>query len=464
MPRSLLLQGLALLLLAAACSNGSDPAPADTDADGDGVLAADDCDDTDPSSTVVATDGDCDGVLTADDCDDTDASLNFDDADTDGHSTCDGDCDDADPFVNPGASDGLLTDRDCVEGIADNNLARSEFHFVGERVGGSSPLATRAGSSVSSAGDVDGDGLDDLLVGAHDGPGGTGSCQCAGKAYLILGRSLGAAETDLSLADYSFVGERSGDDFGVSVSSAGDVDGDGLDDILVGAFTNDVPTQNNMGGGGKTYLFLGSSLGASSEIDHSLADYSFGGENDHDRAGYSVSSAGDVDGDGLGDLLVGIRHWSDGVFGTVKAYLILGGSLGTTSQIDLSLADYSFVGETTGWDYDGLGVSSAGDVDGDGLDDILVGTLPGSNNGGVGKAYLILGASLGTTSEIDLSLADYSFEGEQLGPFHAGYSVSSAGDANGDGLDDVLVGAPTPLSTSNGGYPDGKAYLVLSGL
>jgi hypothetical protein len=457
----------------------------------------------------VAEDADCDGTLTGDDCDDADPGLNRRDRDGDGHSTCDGDCDDEQAAINPGAIDGLLADRDCVEGIVDNSLALAEHSFVGEAAGdylgtavssacdvdgdglgdllvgaphsddgGSgagkaylilgSSLGTTveidlsladhsfvgenidddAGISVSCAGDVDGDGLDDILVGAKKNDDG-GSA--AGKAYLVLGASLGSSpEIDLSLADYSFVGEASGDNSGVDVSSAGDVDGDGLDDILVGASTND-------GGGsdsGRAYVVLGSSLGISPEIDLSDADHSFVGENAGDYAGFAVSTAGDVDGDGLDDILVGAYGNDDGGSFAGKAYLVLGSSLlAGTQGIDLSLADHSFVGESA-MDYLGVAISSAGDVDGDGLDDILVGAR--HNGVGIGKAYLILGASLGTTAEIDLSLADHSFVGENIGDL-AGWSVSSAGDVDGDGLGDLLVGAP---HNNDGGSFAGKVYLI----
>jgi hypothetical protein len=110
----------------------------------------------------------------------------------------------------------------------------------------------------------------------------------------------------------------------------------------------------------------------------------------YDRAGYSVSSAGDVDGDGLDDVLVGAPYDDDGGNLAGAAYIILGSSLGTSSTIDLSNADYKLVGEEA-LNYAGYSVSSAGDVDGDGLDDVLVGAW-GDDDGGyrAGAAYLIL--------------------------------------------------------------------------
>ena len=111
-----------------------------------------------------------------------------------------------------------------------------------------------------------------------------------------------------------------------------------------------------------------------------MADYSFVGENDFDAAGGSVSSAGDVDGDGLSDLLVGAYQSDDGGTNAGKAYLVLGASRGANAEIELSDADYAFIGEVEG-DWAGSYVSGAGDVDGDGLVDILVGALVNDDGG-----------------------------------------------------------------------------------
>jgi hypothetical protein len=299
-------------------------------------------------------------------------------------------------------------------------LADADYGFLGEAA------SDFAGRVVASAGDVDGDGLDDILVGApSNDAGGTD----AGKAYLVLGSSLGSTGTlRLSSADYVFVGEVAGDNAGHSVASAGDVDGDGLDDLLLGAPYND----DGGSYAGKVYLVLGSSLGSTTTVDLSAADYAFVGENTDDYAGFSVASAGDVDGDGLGDLLIGAPFNDDGGSYAGKVYLVLGASLGSGTTLDLSGADYVFIGENSS-DYAGMSVAPAGDVDGDGLGDLLLGA-PYADGGttDAGKAYLILGDRLLTTTTIPLSTADGIFVGEAESDM-AGVSVASAGDVDRDG-------------------------------
>jgi hypothetical protein len=196
-------------------------------------------------------------------------------------------------------------------------LSAADLSFVGENA------SDNSGRSVASAGDVDGDGLSDLLIGAYGNDDGGPE---AGKSYLFLGSSIASGGTfDLSAADASFVGENGGswqnpgDHSGVSVASAGDVDGDGLSDLLIGAYGNDEGDNN----AGKSYLFLGSSIAAGGTFDLSAADASFVGENADDYSGSSVASAGDVDGDGLSDLLIGAPYNADGGSNAGKAYLVL---------------------------------------------------------------------------------------------------------------------------------------------
>ena len=120
-------------------------------------------------------------------------------------------------------------------------------------------------------------------------------------------------------ADYRFSGEESRDYAGGSVASPGDVDGDGLDDILIGADGED----SGGGDAGAAYLILASGLGSDSDIDLALSDYKFIGETGGDSAGHSVASAGDVDGDGLADLLIGANNHSEVGTDAGAAYLLL---------------------------------------------------------------------------------------------------------------------------------------------
>ncbi len=310
------------------------------------------------------------------------------------------------------------------------------------------------GYRVASAGDVDGDGVIDILVSAHGYSGGKGA------VLLFLGSSLGTtASLGLSDADYIFVGESPEDYVGHGVAGAGDVDGDGLDDILMGASLNDDGGDR----AGKAYLMLGSSLGTDSTIDLSNADYSFAGENLDDFLGKNVSWAGDVDGDGLDDILLAAPGNDDGGTSAGKVYLILASSLGTDSAFDLANADYSFVGENTTSDQAGGSLAGAGDVDGDGLDDILIGAAGNDEGAGSeggsdsGKVYVVLASSL-VAGSLDLEDADYSFLGEMPGDA-AGSIVSGAGDVDGDGLDDILIGAPFNDEVDD---KSGKAYLILA--
>ena len=165
---------------------------------------------------------------------------------------------------------------------------------------------------MAGAGDVDGDGHADLLVGAHAAPGNT----AVGRVYLVLGPVGGTVP--LAQADAVFLGEAPLDWAGHSLDGAGDVNGDGLDDLFIAAPYNDEADSQ----AGAQYLVYGTPSGT---IDLANADAKFLGEMIDDEAGMSVAGAGDVDGDGYDDLLVGSGYQDAGMTMSGAVYLILGG-------------------------------------------------------------------------------------------------------------------------------------------
>jgi hypothetical protein len=314
----------------------------------------------------------------------------------------------------------------------------------------------RSGYSVASAGDANGDGYDDILIGApyNTHPGAVES----GKTYLVLGRESGwqmDAELGGNATTASFLGEGGHDESGICVASAGDVNGDGYDDILIGAHMSDDGGYQS----GQSYLILGRESGWAVNASLADADASFRGEKSYVNSGGSVAAAGDVNGDGFDDFLIGAHHEVDDEYYAGQTYLILGGN-DTSWGMDTSLsdADASFWGEDS-YDYAGYSVASAGDANNDGCDDILIGAW-GDEDGGsnAGQTYLILGGNeTSWTMDVDLSNADASFIGENAGD-RSGHSVAAAGDVNGDGYDDVLIGSP--YGTNASGDENGMTYLV----
>lgn len=297
-----------------------------------------------------------------------------------------------------------------------------------------------AGRDVAGAGDVNGDGYDDFLIGAfsYDAP---GAITETGKVYLFLGRQAADWGRGLNLADAdaSFVGEAAYDWAGGAVAGVGDVNGDGYDDFLVGAYGSD----ERADAAGKTYLFLGrQDVAWGQNASLANADATFLGEAGGDNAGAAVAGAGDVNGDGYDDFLIGAYGSADVAVTAGEAYLMLGRAAGDWGQgFNLADADAAFLGESSG-DHAGITVAGAGDVDGDGLADFLIGAVNNDESGAsAGQVYLILGdngASWGTS--FGLANADASFRGAHVAD-SLGTALSGAGDVNRDGYDDFLIGA-----------------------
>ena len=264
------------------------------------------------------------------------------------------------------------------------------------------------GYAVSEVGDVNNDGFDDFIVGAPVGPpfGGTTDI---GFARVYSGAS-GAIL-------YTFNGDSAFDQFGISVSGAGDVNNDSVPDFIVGARGDD----NTGLDSGSARVFSGA---------NGAILYTFNGDSAGDSFGVSVSGAGDVNNDGFDDLIVGAT--GDDNNGSNS------GSARVFSGVNGSVL-YTVNGDNAG-DAFGHSVSVAGDIDGDGaLDSLVVGAPFDDNNGNGSGSVRFIDAGSGTLGA--------TLNGESAGD-QFGWSVSDLGDVNGDGFDDVIVGAPQDDNTS----------------
>jgi hypothetical protein len=310
----------------------------------------------------------------------------------------------------------------------------------------------RSGHSVSGAGDVNGDGIDDLIIGAlRADPNGR---ENAGVSYVVFGSDQGLPATIDLATDADLVIQGAAYDLsGASVSGAGDVDGDGVDDLLIGA-------PGAASGAGASYVVFGTDQGFPATIDlASDADVTIQGVAPGDSSGGSVRGAGDVNGDGLDDLLIGAEGVDpNGRYDAGASYVVFG-AVDLSGTIDLATdADLIIEGAATG-DHSGHSVSGAGDVDGDGIDDLITGAWSADPNGreNAGASYVVFGA-VDLSGTIDLATdADLVIQGAAADD-RSGYSVSGAGDVNGDGLDDLLIGAEGV--DPNGRYDAGASYVV----
>ncbi len=329
----------------------------------------------------------------------------------------------------------------------------------------------RLGNSVSDAGDINGDGFDDLIIGAPSSYYGVGN---EFSAVFFGNADIGSSGSfDLTTLDGS-----NGlllDNFpGYAVNNAGDINGDGFDDLIMGG-------RSYIEGGYSYVIFGGPDVGTNGPLNRNLNGRNGFRINYYDvdlnidrGATRSVSGAGDINGDGIDDLIISTSSfagvWSSG--GPGESFVIFGSTdVGGDGNLNVSSLDGSngFViqkKEQSG--YFGWSAGSAGDINGDGIADLIIGDPGGdivdsAENPYFGKSYIVFGGADIATTGSDLSLLDGSngFVINSTIPFDkSGYSVSNGGDINGDGIDDLIIGAPGAYRNND---TAGSTYVVFGG-
>ena len=355
-------------------------------------------------------------------------------------------------------------DGNFASNIDLSNLTSS----AGIRINGENRY-NHSGHSVSS-GDVNGDGYDDIIIGAHR----VDSNEIwSGSTYVVFGDENGL-NTDIELSDiatgdgsagFRLDGENRQDYSGRSVSS-GDVNGDGYDDIIIGAYLAD-PNGNT--DSGSTYVVFGKASGFNATMNLSdintgngSAGFHIGGEVYRQLSGLSVSSAGDVNNDGYDDIIIG-APWTDsnGNTDSGATYVVFGKADGFDANIYPSEFDgsngFRISGENEE-DRSGLSVSSAGDFNNDGYDDIIIRAYNKTGSGGA--TYVVFGKAGGFSGTMELSELDgrdgFRLDGEGADDLST-TSVASAGDVNHDGYDDIIIGAPWADPNGN---KSGSSYVI----
>lgn len=288
---------------------------------------------------------------------------------------------------------------------------------------------------ATACGDVNGDGFADVILGAYNAP--QGDNVAAGEVYLFTGRTLLLGERNLAQANGVFQGKKAYDGAGYALA-VGDLNGDGYGDLIIGA-----PGANKSAG--EIYVMMGNPalLGV---INLEVASLTLQGIDKDDKAGVSLAS-GDVNQDGYADIIIGASGANNGAG---EVYVVFGGSA-LSGRRNLSGADVMFLGINQG---DGAGTAvAAGDVTGDGVAEVVIGA-PYSNKE-AGAVYVCIGKKnlIGTNN---LSGIDMILEGKNAGDQTG--SALACGDVNGDGYEDIVIGAPqaSPGNVTNAG----ETYVV----
>jgi len=415
----------------------------DDDLDQDGFTEREgDCNDLDSSVYPGAVDGDIEDGKD-NDCDGSTDEVDsvFVDVDGDGYSE-EEDCDDQDATLNPGQPDdqGDGIDNNC-DGVTDEGYDWGDGIITAFSAGDADAELLRSDEvgvgviGTFSIPDLDGDGLDELAIAVFDGALET-------TLYLLYGRAEGLPElTDLEKdADALFVGIASPNASGLTVVGGGDLDGDGFQDLLIG---DGVHQRVSLYPGGERYAGV-QDTGEAPAVFLPVSGSGY-------LVGYGLAIPGDLNGDGFDDLLIGQPGYQD-LRGRTQLFL---GGRAFEGTIDLAAADGSFLG-TAPYQLSGLVVAGIGDSDGDGLADMVISgpcdqslydVIESRSREEVyaflkdyteGKLFVLYGTSDGLAGEHSLGTADATLEGEVF----AEDGQISWGDLDGDGFPDLGLGLP----------------------
>ncbi|MFL5747502.1 MAG: FG-GAP-like repeat-containing protein [Niastella sp.] len=322
-----------------------------------------------------------------------------------------GETDEGVAFVYHGSATGINT---TPAALLECNQASAEF-----------------GSLVAGAGDVNGDGYSDVIVGAWNYNNGESG---EGVTFVYHGSSSGINTTPAALMECNQANAK----FGVSVAGAGDVNGDGYSDVIVGAYLYD----NGLTNEGAAFIYHGSATGinttAATMVESNQADA---------QLGISVAGAGDVNGDGYGDVIVGAWNYDNSLTNEGAAFIYHGSATGISTTAAAMVESNQFGASM------GNSVAGAGDVNGDGYSDVIVGAYRYSNpQNGEGAFFIYHGSATGINTTA-VAMGESEQTNAELGTFVAG-----AGDVNGDGYSDVIVGA---YFYDHGETDEGAAFVYL---
>ena len=314
------------------------------------------------------------------------------------------------------------------------------------------------------AGDINSDGYADLIIGAPYYP------STKGRSYVVFGGPGVGSSGTVSLSSlngvngFKLYGENNQDYSGSSVSAAGDINDDGHDDLIIGAY-------GYLSFTGRSYVvFGGSGVGSSGIVNLSGLNGNNGlkldGENNQDQSGCSVSAAGDINGDGHDDLIIGAETYTGGSYNG-RSYVVFGGPMiNNTGLFNLSnlngINGFKLMGETT-VSASGFSVGMAGDINGDEHNDLIIGAWRHVGISSKGRSYVVFGApGVGGSGSMrsPISMGRTALLLMENNGDNSGWSVSTAGDINGDGYVDLIIGAS--------GYPEsnynGRGYVIFGRL